>query len=58
MYLQGYLLSRPVHGHAVLACIKDVPARLHAMLLADPALRPAPGETSSRLARPKLVSSS
>jgi diguanylate cyclase (GGDEF)-like protein len=57
-YLQGYLLSRPVHGQAVLACIKDIPARMHAMLLANPALRPAPGEASSRLARPKLVRSS
>jgi diguanylate cyclase (GGDEF)-like protein len=57
-YLQGYLLSRPVHGQAVLACIKDVPARLHAMLLADPALRPAPAEASGRSARPRLVRSS
>ena len=41
-YLQGYLLSRPVPGQNVLACIRDVPARMQSMLLADPGLRPAP----------------
>lgn len=40
MYLQGYLLARPVSGSDVIACIKDVPARMQSLLLTSVALRP------------------
>jgi diguanylate cyclase (GGDEF)-like protein len=56
-YLQGYLLSRPVRGQDLLACIKDVPARMQSMLLTHRALRPAAADTSGRHAKPRLVRS-
>jgi diguanylate cyclase (GGDEF)-like protein len=40
MYLQGYLLARPVSGSEVLACIKDVPSRMQSLLLSNVGLRP------------------
>ncbi len=56
-YLQGYLLSRPVRGQDLLACIRDVPARIQSMLVAHPGLRPAPADLVGRPAKPKLVRS-
>lgn len=54
-YLQGYLLSRPVRRQDVLACIKEVPARMQSMLLSNPALQPAHVDASRRLGTARLV---
>jgi diguanylate cyclase (GGDEF)-like protein len=54
-YLQGYLLSRPVRGQDVLACIREVPARMQSMLLSNPALQPAHVDASRRLGKARLV---
>jgi len=55
--LQGYLLSRPVHGQDLLACIRDVEARMQSMLLTNPVLRTAGSEAEDRPGRPRLVHS-
>lgn len=56
-YLQGYLLSRPVSGQDVLECLKELPARMQSILLANPALRAVPAEASGLHVRPRLVRS-
>ena len=44
MYLQGYLLARPVSSSEVLACIKELPSRMQSMLVSNAALRPVTAE--------------